>query len=417
MIRTTMTRHINKSRLQYIVVFVSTMTFSSCINDLPYDDEIGAPKLVLNALLQPDSLLTATVSRTAHFLDTGEPQRIADATVTAIINGTEAPLTYSSDTKRYHSTYRLCPNDTVTLTVTHIIGTVTATAQVMTPTAITIAHTDMQPFTNPGDPVSLATLNEVDSALLVSLHIDDPVNESNYYRLMIDYKGNYLVSIPDNILYSKTQQKVPKDNEENVESDTRKECFYPHYLLTESSSRLVTESKSAALFLGELLYLTGGNSFIFSDQHLRNAEGQPVIDFLMLMEYPRGSDSNMYNPESGWGEDEEWADKGERTDGEEWTNGNGWSDDFIFPADTVSHATYHYHFTLETLSEDYYRYLNDITSYRMTGGMGIGEPTPIHTNIYGGLGIVGSYGNANCSTCTHYRFKRQERVESTQSVN
>ena len=69
------------------------MMMSSCVNDLPYDEQIGAPRLVLNALLLPDSTLTVTVGRTAHFLDTEEPQRLADATVTATINGKSITLT------------------------------------------------------------------------------------------------------------------------------------------------------------------------------------------------------------------------------------------------------------------------------------------------------------------------------------
>ena len=89
------------------IIALSAMIMTSCVNDTPYDAELGAPKLVLNAILQPDSLLSATVSRTAHFLDTEEPQRIADATVVAIVNGKEMPLTYSSDTKDYRSSYHL----------------------------------------------------------------------------------------------------------------------------------------------------------------------------------------------------------------------------------------------------------------------------------------------------------------------
>ena len=370
-------------------IFIIAMLLSSCVNNIPYDTEIGAPKLVLNAILQPDSLLTVTVGRTAHFLDTEEPQRVADATVTAMVNDKEVRLTYSADTKDYRSTYRLCTGDEVVLTATHHIGTATATAQVMTSTAITIAHTAMQPFANPGDPVSLATLNEVDSALMVSLYIDDPAEETNYYRLTIDYEGSYLVSLPNDMLYSDTYS-YAEENDKAKGDTLIQEGFYPHYLLTESSSRLVIESESAGQLLSGLLYLTSSNSIIFSDEHLRGANGQPIIDFLMLMEYPR-SNKNMYNPESGWGEEDIWGDP--------------WDDDFIFPSDTVSYASYHSHFTLETLSEDYYRYLNDAASYGMMGGMGIGEPTPIHTNIRGGLGIVGSYSNARCSGEKLYRFE------------
>ena len=377
-------------RTAYILLGLTLTSLLSCVNDLPYDAEIGASKLVLNALLQPDSLLTASVSRTTHFLDTEEPQRLDDATVTAVVNGVEMHLTYSADTRDYRSTYHLRPNDEVSLTATHSIGTVSSTAQVMPPKAIVVAHTTMLPFTNPGDPVSLATLNDVDSALMVSLYIDDPADETNYYRLTIDHEGSYLARYPE-WMYAN----APIDEtstEENL--ITQEESFYPHYLLTESSSRLMIESESAAQLLSGLLYLTSSNSIIFSDEHLRGSDGQPIIDFLMLMEYPRSS-KDMYNPENGWEEESIWGD-------------NPWADGFIFPSDTVSSAIYHSHFTLETLSEDYYRYLNDVASYSMMGGMSIGEPTPIHTNIQGGLGIVGSYASTKSSIDMPYQFKQDE---------
>ena len=337
---------------------------SSCVNDLPYDAEIGAPKLVLNALLTADGeQLTATVGRTVHFLDSEEPPRLSDAIVTATINNEEHRLTYDEPTQKYASHYRLRAGDEVTLTATHALGTATATERVMYPTPIGIASATMQPFTTPGDPVSLAILNDVDSALLVSIHIDDPIEEKNYYRLTIDYEGRYEVN------WEEGGYMAPSDSPRGESTDT----FYPHYLLTESSSRLIIDSESASQLLGSLLYMTSNNSFLFSDEQLRNKEGQPIIDLLMLLESPRSS-GDMFNPESGWVDDNIWGD-----------------DDYIFPADTVSQATYHYSFMLETLSEDYYRYLQSVASYEMLGGVFVGEPTPIHSNIRGGLGIVGSY--------------------------
>ena len=364
-------------------LILCAMMLSSCVNDLPYDEQIGAPRLVLNALLLPDSTLTATVSRTAHFLDTEEPQRLADATVTATIHGEIIPLTYSADTKDYRSHYTLRSGDEVTLTASHAIGMATATAQVTTPTPLTISQTTMQPFTNPGDPVSLATLNEVDSAMLVSLHIDDPTNEANYYRLTIDYYGTYLARYPEGIYGSYDQNKQDDDSGSFI----TEEGFYPHYLLTESSSRLVIDSESAAQLLGGLLYLTSYNSLIFTDEQLRSADGQAIIDFLMLMESPRTS-SEMFDPESGW------------------MGNNDWANGFIFPSDTVSHATYHYHFMLETLSEDYYRYLSTASSYSIMGGTFVGEPTHIHSNIHGGLGIVGSYSSTACDGKRGYKLEK-----------
>lgn len=362
-------------------LILCAIMLSSCVNDLPYDEQIGAPRLVLNALLLPDSTLTATVSRTAHFLDTEEPQRLADATVTATIHGESLPLTYSADTKDYRSQYTLRSGDEVTLTASHAIGTATATAQVTTPTPLTIAHTTMQPFTNPGDPVSLATLNEVDSAMLVSLRIDDPADEANYYRLTIDYYGTYLASYPEGIYGGYDQGK--QDNASGY--FVTEEGFYPHYLLTESSSRLVIDSESAAQLLGGLLYLTSYNSLIFTDEQLHSIDGKSTVDFLMLMESPRTS-GDMFDPESGW------------------MGGNDWTNGFIFPSDTVSKATYHYHFTLETLSEDYYRYLSTASSYGIMGGTFVGEPTHIHTNIRGGLGIVGSYSSTACDGCKEHKL-------------
>ena len=371
-----MTKHSNNFQFlifnfQLIIVLASTMMFTSCINDIPYDAEMGAPKLVLNALLLPDSTLSAMVSRTSHFLDVEEPQRLADATVTATIDDTPCTLTYDSHTQRYLSSHTLSEGDRVTLTATHPLGTATASQQVARAIPLTITDISTQPFSNPGDPVSLLMLNDVDSALLVSLRIDDPADEHNYYRLTIDYTGTYEVMWSDNIYHAPTALDASMESTPTTITET----FYPHYLLTESSTRLLIDSESASQLMGSLLYMSSTNSFIFSDEQLRDKEGHPIVDLLMLMESP--SRSSMYDPESGWDDTDIWGDE-----------------DYIFPSDTVSHATYHYHFLLESFSEDYYRYLQTVASYEMLGGAFVGEPTPIHSNVSGGLGIVGSYAPA-----------------------
>ena len=370
-----MTRHTKNFQLssfnfQLIIVLASTM-LTSCVNDIPYDAEIGAPKLVLNAMLRADSTLKATVGRTAHFLDTEEPQRLSDATVTATINGEDFPLVYDEASESYLSYYGLNAGDEVTLTATHALGTVSATERVKFPTPIAVTNTTMLPFTPPGDPLSAALLNEVDSALLVSIYIDDPAEEANYYRLSIHYEGSYEVTFPDDI-YTRGYH-------------TTEETFYPHYLFTESSTRLMTTSESMSQMFSGLLYMSSTNSFIFTDQNLRDVDGQPIVDFLFLLESP-ASPNDMHNPESGWTDE----------DGE---------DSYISPADTVSRATYHYAFMLEHLSEDYYRYLEDVAAFDMTGGAFVGEPMPIHTNIRGGLGIVGSYSTTECYGKRTYQLK------------
>lgn len=405
-----MIRHSNNFQFlifnfQLFIALVSTMILTSCVNDLPYDAEVGAPKLVLNAMLTPNGeQLTATVSRTVHFLDTEEPQRLSDATVTATINGEEYTLTYDAADERYVSHYGLNAGDEVTLTAIHALGTATATQRVMSPTAVDVVATAMQPFVKPGDPLSGMLLGDVDSALVVSIHIDDPADEVNYYRLTIYYEGSYEVTFNSDIYYTEQSPQTPPKSstrggltgiadstlpllgdKRGAESrETYLETFYPHYLFTESSSRLFTDSESTGQLLGGLLYMSSYNSFLFTDEHLRNNQGMPVIDFQMLLEEPSTHYDDMFDPEHGWEE--------------------GFTDGYIDPADTVSRATYHYHFMLETLSEDYYRYLTTVASYSLMGGTFVGEPTHIHSNIRGGLGIVGSYSTTTCSGEKEYEF-------------
>lgn len=354
---------------------------ASCINDIPYKAEDSLPKLYINALLQPDSLLTATVRRTTHFLESQSPHYISDAVVTAVVNDQPMTLTFDHTAQNYRCDYTLQAGDEVTLTVhTTSYGSATASERVSAPSTLSITSITKQPFTNPGDPVSLITLNDVDSAMLMSLHIDDPAEEANYYRLTVDYYGTYLACYPGD-LYG-------DDPEEDTSTEDSlfitQEEFYPHYLLTESSSRLVTDYESASQLLGGLLYLTSNNSVIFSDKQLRHS-GKPIIDFLMLIELPRSS-ADMDNPESAW-EDE-----------------TGWYDDFTYPADTVSQATYHYHFTLETLSESYYHYLNTVSTYEGIGNAFISEPVSIHSNVSTGVGIVGSYSSRALADSIAIRF-------------
>ena len=201
----------------------------------------------------------------------------------------------------------------------------------------------------------------------------------------IIYRGTYEVQHPEEI-YGDETNNHPYPKEGGLISE---EGFFPHYLLTESSSRLIIDSESASQLLGNLLYMTSSNSFVFSDERLCNTHGQPIIDFLMLMELPRSS-NDMYNPESGW------------------TDDNDWDNDFIFPADTVSSATYHYHFTLETLSEDYYHYLTTVSAYDLTGGTMISEPVRIHSNVSTGVGIVGSYSAVATEDSVKMNFEKQD---------
>lgn len=375
-------RHTNNfqfsiSNFQFIIA-LSAMIMTSCVNEVPYRAEDSKPRLYLNAILLPDSQLTATVGRTAHFLEDQQAYRLSDAEVTAVINGNILPLAYDEDTKNYHSSYRLRSGDKVTLTAhADAYGTATATATVATPTRMSITDITTLSFTSPGDPVSLSTLNDVDSAMLVTLHIDDPTEEANYYRLTIDYYATYLAKYP-NWFYT---------NEPIVEEGytTRTEHFYPHYLLTERSSQLLIDSETTSQLITSMLYMTSDNSFLFTDEQLRHEAEKPSIDFLLLHELPRHS--SMQNPESG-----------------PWAYGNGRSDDFIFPVDTMSQATYHYHFELETLSEDYYRYLSTKSTYDLTGGTMISEPVHIHSNVNTDVGIVGSYCSVAIADSTIARF-------------
>ena len=360
----------SKRGKSFLVLVISLLLLESCVNDIPYNAKVGAPMLYMNALLAPDSTLTATVGRTVHFLEVGQPQRITDAEVIATVDGVQMQMNYDSATQSYRNDYTLQADDEVRLEVhTVAYGSATATQRVSAPVGLSIESVTEQPFVNPGDPVSLAMLSEVDSALLISLCIDDPIDEANYYRLTVDYHGTYLVNYPDGI-YAQSMG----ENYSNSSGYITHETFYPHYLLTESSSRLVTNSESASQLLDGLFYLSSDVSFIFSDEQLRKANGKPVMDFLMLMELPRGSSDDMYNPESGW------------MDGDA-----AWDSDFVFPPDTISRATYHYHFALETLSEDYYHYLSTVSAYNLAGGGLVSEPVRIHSNVSTGIGIVGSY--------------------------
>lgn len=357
---------------------MASTLLTSCVNEVPYRAEDSKPRFYLNAILLPDSQLTATVGRTAHFLEDQQAYRLSDAEVTAVINGTTLPLAYDEDTKNYHSSYRLRSGDEITLTAhADAYGTATATATVATPTRMSITDITTLPFTNPGDPVSLSTLNDVDSAMLITLHIDDPTEEANYYRLTIDYYATYLAKYP-NWFY--TDEPIVEEG-----YTTRTEHFYPHYLLTERSSQLLIDSETTSQLITSMLYMTNDYSFLFTDEQLRHEAGKPSIDFLLLHELPRHS--SMQNPESG-----------------PWTYGNDESNDFIFPIDTVSQATYHYHFELETLSEDYYRYLTTKSTYDLTGGAMISEPVRIHSNVNTGVGIVGSYSSIEVEDSAAIKF-------------
>ena len=56
----------SKRGKSFLVLIISLLLLESCVNDIPYNAKVGAPMLYMNALLAPDSTLTATVGRTVH---------------------------------------------------------------------------------------------------------------------------------------------------------------------------------------------------------------------------------------------------------------------------------------------------------------------------------------------------------------
>lgn len=169
----------------YLSILIAALSIASCENDLPFDFKENPPKLVMNALINADSL-TNTV-----FLNlTGKDNvaHIQDATLEVRVNGELTqqlrPLPIESENVipqcRFGVTGKLSPGDVLRLDALTDDGKYHAWAEVTVPCRpAEIENIDTLT-------ISLTSGSYTSSYLRHKITFSDLPDENNYYRIIMD---------------------------------------------------------------------------------------------------------------------------------------------------------------------------------------------------------------------------------------
>ena len=122
-----------KKRNNLLTILPLVLFFFSCQKEVDYDDELLAPKLVVNCLLQVDSTCVIYLERTKNFMEDDPDTGIywgANILIENLTTGTSYSTSMPVDENRYELPFVVEANTDYRLTVTHPdYPTVTATTR------------------------------------------------------------------------------------------------------------------------------------------------------------------------------------------------------------------------------------------------------------------------------------------------
>lgn len=118
------------SHILYSCLLLALLVFASCENDIKFKGEISEPKLVINGFIKADSIIELRVTESRFFLDTDNSPFpiVKDAVVKLYVNGEEKEtLPYNDDNgfypnsylEVYTSTYRPKEGDEIKITASN----------------------------------------------------------------------------------------------------------------------------------------------------------------------------------------------------------------------------------------------------------------------------------------------------------
>lgn len=168
---------------QLILAFLS-LAFTSCETDIEFSGRDTSTLLVLNSIITPDSLIKVKVSESRFFLDNDSKfNDVLNATVKIWVNGIEQPALLHKGNGLYVSSYMPKAGDKIKIT------------------AKNDKYKEVKSFTEvvPAIPVSsIDTSFKVADSLYgynvdfsMKLHIKDPKEVDNYYRIIVKSVDNY----------------------------------------------------------------------------------------------------------------------------------------------------------------------------------------------------------------------------------
>lgn len=385
---------------KYIVTLLILVSagFTACETEIDYRGDEQEPMLVLNCLAEAGTTATVSVSHSLFFLGSSEQVDLLlkDAVVTLDINGQPATLAYDSEWDLYTDDRILAEGDRLKVTVTHPrYGTVTAEDVVPRHQGLTGSATTL-PFANSTSATSLTEdtpgvfdYTRTDSLWRVTLHINDPAGESNFYRLKLSVSDIGRVTPEGSelwLLQGGTQFTEEPDD------DDRLPILYDVYFGVPSSTQFtlgISDDDLSSLGINmnlSSIYYDGSATFIFTDEYLNGTGGSSDLTFDVWMHTP-----------FWWGEREGWYDPDKHTISTMWIDDHDEEVDYGTPWDYLDRQfTYTFSATLESITPSYYYYLISSEKYDATNWTLFSEPVTVYSNVTDGVGILGLQ-SAPCS--------------------
>ena len=471
-----------------VFFLLSLFLLTSCEEEIPYNgpDEDGL--MVVSCIATAGEPLNVAVTRSVFFLEPipedGIDIALADASVTATVDGIATPLVFNAETSHFVGEKPVEAGSTIVVSATHPrYGTSTATVAV--PSAVPVAvTTDAQPYRQPTMEeianMDIHVYARTDSVWNVTLHVGD--HSSNYYRLTISSSytfrptfdiddipyylpaasgdsqqrpttPNYSQPLPTTPNHSQPLPTIPnhsqpflttpnhsqqlpttpqvlpfgedlggapspsrqttygyrllqiEDTDEDADGGTlvRNDSYF---VLPAATSRVLsTESNDILQFLGIDIGDLGESwqrrdaTFTFTRQQLEAADGLLTIQVPLCTPQWYGGNYYWYHP------DEHYIGYNYTYEGEDYENydyGNPW--DYVDPRSFVAQLT----LTVETLSPEYYAYMQSLKDYENTDFSLIGlfsEPVQVYSNTTAGIGIVAAEATQTITLTRPYVFE------------
>lgn len=323
------------AKYPFLLIVLTVLLLGSCEEIIDFRGEQVNPVLVMYALLEPDSLISITLSRSYAIFDNNfRPAQITSARVIVFVDDIASDtLVYvppdmenTSPQRIRYSRYvsaRLKPvYNSIYRIEAKVPGLPPVSASVILPAPVPVERIDTMSVPKEGvNDISPHDYYYNPKLLETKVRFTDKAGEKNFYRLTITYLSG---------IYGMPREE-PFDPAVPV-SVYHGDCSY-----YARADRIITPPGSD----NDLIGMEITNTYlIFNDDFIDGT----TYDLTFNMEYALTSDEH--------------------------------------------HEFTHFTISLHAITEDYYKYLSTLAAQQQTNDMPMSEPVLIYSNIKGGLGLV-----------------------------
>ena len=318
--------------------FLLPLLFVSCTKVIDFEGDTPAQMLVMNCIVNPDSVVRVHLSKSKFFLSSSDGfQNVENAQVFLTINGSPNVLLNHRSEGVYESITKLSPNDLVLITAT-APNLKSVSASVLIQPQVTILDIDTTQV-NLADRIPIYATND-----FYSQNIDTSIIGYGYYRevrLKIKFQDN----VKERNFYRVNASQLSRNATGKALQGTQ---YYYNFGVDYDDVVFGNNAKEDA----SLDVSTGGTNNLFTDETLNGKE--------YLLSLKTTIRTNVYLPGKA-------------------------------PAGTLEEEPLDLVIDFQQLSKEYYLYYK--TTLASNPGDFFSEPVQIYNNIQDGLGILGSYSH------------------------